>query len=73
MPLDDGVLEQRFLARLPESERASVRASHRGLNPSLHEVKCKFRCAAMCFVSIGCDHGYDTCPICDPCTCPVAP
>ncbi len=34
-----------------------------------HAVECKFRIAATGSVAIECDHGYDVCPICDPCTC----
>ena len=36
-----------------------------------HESNCKFRIAETCAVGIECDHGYDVCPICDPCTCRV--
>jgi len=71
MPLDDGVFEQRFLERLPELERAAVKASHRGLQPELHDEGCQFKLAAGGTIPIACDHGYDACPICDPCTCPV--
>ena len=34
-----------------------------------HHERCKFRRAAAGSVAIECDHGYDVCPICDPCTC----
>lgn len=34
-----------------------------------HDSNCKYRKAATCPVGIECDHGYDVCPICDPCTC----
>ena len=34
-----------------------------------HSEDCKFRRAATCSVGIECEHGYDVCPICDPCTC----
>lgn len=34
-----------------------------------HDEKCKFRISATCPVGIACEHGRDTCPICDPCTC----
>ena len=34
-----------------------------------HKKDCKFRKAATCAVGIECDHGYDVCPICDPCNC----
>lgn len=30
---------------------------------------CKFRIAATGSIAIECDHGYDVCPKCDPCTC----
>ncbi len=35
----------------------------------LHAPDCPFYRAANCPVGIECDHGYDVCPICDPCTC----
>lgn len=34
-----------------------------------HATDCPFRRAATCAVGIECDHGYDVCGICDPCTC----
>ena len=34
-----------------------------------HDSDCKFRRAIQCPVAIECDHGYDVCPVCDPCTC----
>jgi len=34
-----------------------------------HEEGCRFRLAAACAVPIECDHGYDVCPQCDPCSC----
>ena len=34
-----------------------------------HEKDCKFRRAIECPVAIECEHGYDVCPKCDPCTC----
>lgn len=34
-----------------------------------HAKDCKFRKAATCGTPIECDHGYDVCPTCDPCTC----
>jgi hypothetical protein len=34
-----------------------------------HEEGCRFRIAAAGAVGIECDHGYDVCPTCDPCTC----
>jgi hypothetical protein len=36
-----------------------------------HEIGCKFRFSVTCPVAIECEHGYDVCPICDPCTCGV--
>lgn len=36
---------------------------------ALHREGCKYRIAAAGSVPIECDHGYDVCPICDPCTC----
>jgi hypothetical protein len=34
-----------------------------------HKANCRFRISATCPVGIECDHGYDVCPICDPCDC----
>jgi hypothetical protein len=34
-----------------------------------HVEGCKFRLAVTCNIPIECDHGYDVCPECDPCTC----
>lgn len=34
-----------------------------------HVPECKFRKAMETSVGIECDHGYDVCPTCDPCTC----
>jgi hypothetical protein len=36
----------------------------------LHTKGCRFRLAMTCAVAIECDHGFDVCPECDPCTCP---
>lgn len=38
-----------------------------------HDEKCRFRIAATTPVGIECDHGYDVCPKCDPCTCEDKP
>lgn len=37
---------------------------------SNHVPECKFRIAASGPIAIECEHGYDCCPKCDPCTCP---
>ena len=34
-----------------------------------HKEDCPFRIATCCAIPIECDHGYDVCPQCDPCTC----
>ena len=34
-----------------------------------HDEACRYRRAAAGSVAIECEHGYDVCPICDPCTC----
>lgn len=34
-----------------------------------HAQGCKFRTSATCAIPIACDHGFDVCPDCDPCTC----
>lgn len=36
-----------------------------------HEEACKYRRAAACDIPIACDHGFDVCRACDPCTCAV--
>lgn len=35
-----------------------------------HDPDCELRRAIECSVAIECIHGYDVCPICDPCHCP---
>ena len=35
----------------------------------IHQAACRYRTAMACPVSIHCNHGYDVCPECDPCTC----
>lgn len=34
-----------------------------------HKKGCSFRLASTCAIPIECDHGFDVCPTCDPCTC----
>lgn len=34
-----------------------------------HDKGCKFLRAAVLSVELACEHGYQACPICDPCTC----
>ena len=34
-----------------------------------HDPKCRYRIAAELSIELPCDHGYQACPICDPCTC----
>ena len=34
-----------------------------------HDLDCPFWRAYNGNVGIECDHGYDVCPICDPCAC----
>jgi hypothetical protein len=34
-----------------------------------HRPSCRFRVSILCPVGIECEHGYDVCPKCDPCTC----
>ncbi len=36
-----------------------------------HADDCPFKIAATMTIAIECDHGYDVCPKCDPCTCGV--
>lgn len=37
-----------------------------------HGKGCDYRRAATCAVPIECEHGFDVCPTCDPCTCKPA-
>lgn len=30
---------------------------------------CRLRVSILCPVAVQCDHGFDVCPKCDPCTC----
>lgn len=34
-----------------------------------HDLSCLFRIATSGVVAVECEHGYDCCPKCDPCTC----
>jgi hypothetical protein len=34
-----------------------------------HKTSCRFRRAETCALPVECEHGYDVCPKCDPCTC----
>ena len=34
-----------------------------------HKTDCLFFRAVACTTPIACEHGYDCCPECDPCTC----
>lgn len=34
-----------------------------------HEPECRYRISLLCPVGIECEHGFDVCLICDPCTC----
>ena len=43
--------------------------SLRGMDPFEHVEGCRRRKAATCAIPIECDHGFDVCPVCDPCTC----
>lgn len=47
----------------PTGRRLRVRT------PEEHRQGCRTRTAATCAVPIECEHGYDVCPRCDPCTC----
>lgn len=38
-----------------------------------HDHTCAFRIASECAIAVECEHGYDVCPTCDPCTCASAP
>ena len=38
------------------------------LEKSKHAPNCKFG-KAMRGIAIECEHGYDVCPVCDPCCC----
>jgi hypothetical protein len=34
-----------------------------------HKETCRYRVSTQCPVAVACEHGFDVCPICDPCTC----
>lgn len=38
-----------------------------------HDPKCRFHIAATCAGAVECEHGFDVCPKCDPCTCVPLP
>jgi hypothetical protein len=37
-----------------------------------HRPGCRYRIAASLSIELACDHGFQACPICDPCPCGVA-
>lgn len=37
-----------------------------------HKANCRFLISAVGAAAIECEHGFDACPICDPCTCNTA-
>lgn len=37
-----------------------------------HKATCRFRRAAALPFELACEHGYQACPICDPCECGIA-
>ncbi len=39
------------------------------VDPDMHREGCAFRKAIESSVGIECEHGFDVCPYCDPCTC----
>ena len=48
---------------------AEAHRALRGMDPFDHAETCPRRTAATCAVGIECAHGYDVCPVCDPCNC----
>lgn len=36
-----------------------------------HKDNCLFRRAAVLSVELECEHGFQACPICDPCNCGI--
>lgn len=36
-----------------------------------HKPDCRYRRAALLSVEIECEHGYQACPSCDPCSCGI--
>jgi hypothetical protein len=34
-----------------------------------HAADCRYRKSLLCHIGVECEHGWDVCPICDPCTC----
>ena len=63
-----------FSVRLPLTDRQAVLTQVLDEVTRLsikdgHDDTCMFRVAASCTIPNECDHGWDVCPICDPCTC----
>ena len=38
-------------------------------DPKRHHPACLHRQAVTCTTLVECEHGFDVCPQCDPCTC----
>ncbi len=45
------------------------------MDPAHHVDGCQFKWSASCAVGVACEHGFDVCATCDPCTCsaPTSP
>ena len=57
-------MSRRDLYRLEVVGRPAYRPS-----VLLHAESCRYRIAALGAAAIECEHGFEVCPDCDPCTC----
>lgn len=62
-----------FWAHLDELKPFDGRQKCENDSPTGHQQGCGLLLAATGAIAIECEHGYDTCPICDPCTCASKP
>lgn len=68
MSLADSALRTGWAAELRSVVGALDKAT-----PSRHEPGCKLAAAMRGTMLVECEHGYDVCPKCDPCTCTPKP
>lgn len=54
-------LTERDRARLVERARGTIAAGHSGA--------CRFLISVVGAMAIECEHGFDSCPMCDSCNC----
>ena len=65
----DGKSVEQFMARDRVEDCDCELISCVCVEARVHRENCPYRGAMTCAVPIECDHGYDVCPKCDPCTC----